>query len=173
MRCYRRTPSPARRRPPRQPGSPRAADSGYRHQLVTNLIDNAVRHNIPGGDVQVATGIRDGHAVLSVANSGQVIPPAEVDRLFQPFQRLGPRPARHDGGHGLGLSIVRAIATAHGATIEARTLPEGGFTVYVTFFHPPGPRTPPGIQHRTRRNRNDRVPPSSPSPPRHQARAHR
>jgi signal transduction histidine kinase len=105
-------------------------------QLVTNLIDNAVRHNVPGGDVQVATGTDSGHAVLSVANSGQVIPPADVDRLFQPFQRLGPRPARRDGGHGLGLSIVRAIATAHGATVGARTRPEGGLAVDVSFFSP-------------------------------------
>jgi signal transduction histidine kinase len=105
-------------------------------QLVTNLIDNAVRHNIPGGDVQVTTGTSGGHAVLSVTNSGQVIPPTEVDRLFQPFQRLGPRPARRDGGHGLGLSIVRAIATAHGAAIEARALPEGGLAVDVTFLPP-------------------------------------
>jgi signal transduction histidine kinase len=110
-------------------------------QLVTNLIENAVRHNIPAGKVQVATGTSDGHAVLSVANSGQVIPPAEVSRLFQPFQRLGPRPARRDGGHGLGLSIVRAIATAHGAAIAAHALPGGGLAVDVTFPPPPGPRT--------------------------------
>jgi signal transduction histidine kinase len=103
-------------------------------QLVSNLIDNAVRHNIPGGDVQVATGTSSGQAVLSVANSGQVIPPAEVDRLFQPFQRLGPRPARRDGGHGLGLSIVRAIAADHGATVRARALPGGGLAVDVTFL---------------------------------------
>ena len=105
-------------------------------QLVTNLIDNAVRHNVPGGDVQVATGTSNGHAILSVANSGQVIPPADICRLFQPFQRLGPRPARRDGGHGLGLSIVRAIATAHAATIAARAQPGGGLAVDVTF--PPG-----------------------------------
>jgi signal transduction histidine kinase len=106
-------------------------------QLVTNLIDNAVHHNIPGGSVQVATGTSDGRAVLSVTNSGQVIPPGEVSRLFQPFQRLGPRPARRDGGHGLGLSIVRAIATAHGAAIAARALPGGGLAVDVTFSPPP------------------------------------
>ena len=130
-------------------------------QLVTNLIDNAVRHNIPGGDVQVATGTSDGRAVLSVTSSGQVIPPAEVDRLFQPFQRLGPRPARRDGGHGLGLSIVRAIATAHGATIGARALPGGGLAVDVTFCPPPsGPRTAPGIQPGTRRNRTGRMLPA-------------
>jgi signal transduction histidine kinase len=109
-------------------------------QLVTNLIDNAVRHNIPGGDIQAATGTSSGHAVLSVTSSGQVIPPAEVDRLFQPFQRLGPRPARRDS-HGLGLSIVRAIATAHGATIGARALPGGGLAIDVTFPPPPGPST--------------------------------
>ena len=109
-------------------------------QLVANLIDNAVRHNIPGGDIQVSTETSGGHAVLSVTNSGPVIPPGEVDRLFQPFQRLGPRPARRDGGHGLGLSIVRGIATAHGATIGARAQPGGGLAVDVTFPAPLGPR---------------------------------
>jgi signal transduction histidine kinase len=104
--------------------------------LATNLIDNAVRHNIPGGDIQITTKASDTGAVLSVTNSGQVIPAAEVDRLFQPFQRLGPRPARRDGdahGHGLGLSIVRAIATAHAATITAEPRPGGGLTIEVTF----------------------------------------
>jgi signal transduction histidine kinase len=107
-------------------------------QLVTNLIDNAIRHNVPGGDVRVATATVGGLAVLSVANSGPVIPPAEVDRLFQPFQRFGPRPARRDGGHGLGLSIVHAIATSHGASVAARALPRGGLAVDVTFPREPG-----------------------------------
>jgi len=111
-------------------------------QLAANLIDNAVRHNIPGGDVQVATGTSHAGAILSVTSSGRVIPAAEVDRLFQPFQRLGPRPARRDGGHGLGLSIVRAIATAHAATITAQPRPGGGLAIDVTF---PQPRySPPG-----------------------------
>jgi signal transduction histidine kinase len=110
-------------------------------QLAANLIDNAVRHNNPSGDIQVATGTSSGHVILSVTNSGQVIPPAEVDRLFQPFQRLGPRLARRDGGHGLGLSIVRAIATAHGATIGARALPGGGLAIDITFPSPSGSRT--------------------------------
>jgi signal transduction histidine kinase len=118
--------------------------------LVTNLIDNAVQYNLPGGDVQVTSRTSGGRAVLSVANSGPVIPAAEVDRLFQAFQRFGPRRARRDGGHGLGLSIVRAIATAHGASIEARARPEGGLAVDVTFLAPPaGPRTAPGLQQRT------------------------
>jgi signal transduction histidine kinase len=123
-------------------------------QLVTNLIDNAVRHNIPGGDIQVATRTSDGHAVLSVTNSGQAIPAAEVDRLFQPFQRLGPRPARRDGGHGLGLSIVGAIATAHAATITAQPRPGGGLAIDVTFPQPrysPGGRAMTGTSCQTRR----------------------
>ncbi len=110
-------------------------------QLITNLIDNAVRHNVPGGDVQVATGTSGGRAVVSVTNSGQAIPPAEVDRLLQPFQRLGPRRARRDGGHGLGLSIVRAIATAHGAAITLQPQPGGGLAIDVTFPSPPAPPT--------------------------------
>jgi signal transduction histidine kinase len=110
-------------------------------QLAANLIDNAIRHNIPGGDIQVGTATSDAGAVLSVTNSGQVIPAAEVDRLFQPFQRLGARPARRDGGHGLGLSIVKAIATAHAATITARPRPGGGLTIDVTF--PPPSTTAP------------------------------
>jgi signal transduction histidine kinase len=110
-------------------------------QLVTNLIDNAVRHNIPGGDVQVTTGTSGGRAVLSVTNSGQAIPPAEVDRLLQPFQRLGPRRARRDGGHGLGLSIVRAIAAAHGAGITLQPRSGGGLAVDVTFPSPPASQT--------------------------------
>ncbi len=71
-----------------------------------------------------------------MTNSGQEVPAAEVDRLFQPFRRLGPRPARRDGGHGLGLSIVRAIATAHAATITAQPRPGGGLTIEVTFPPP-------------------------------------
>jgi signal transduction histidine kinase len=127
-------------------------------QLVSNLIDNAIRHNIPGGYLRVATGTSGGHAVLSVANSGQAIPPADVDRLFQPFQRLGPRPARRDGGHGLGLSIVRAIAADHGATVAARALPEGGLAVDVSFLAPLlGPGTGPDLQPGDAQSRSDRV----------------
>jgi signal transduction histidine kinase len=106
-------------------------------QLAANLIDNAIRHNIPGGYIQITASTSHASAVLSVTSSGQVIPAAEVDRLFRPFQRLGPRPARRDG-HGLGLSIVRAIATAHAASITAQPRPGGGLAIDVT-FPPPAP----------------------------------
>jgi hypothetical protein len=73
--------------------------------------------------------------IAGMAFSGPVIPIAEVDRLFQPFQRLGTRRARGDG-HGLGLSIVRAIAGAHGAIITAHALPDGGLAITVSFGRP-------------------------------------
>jgi signal transduction histidine kinase len=122
-------------------------------RLVANLVDNAVRHNITGGRVEIATGTKDGYAVLSVANTGPPIPPAEVGRLFQPFQRLHPRRARGGNGHGLGLSIVRAIATAHGATITTQAPPSGGLAIDVTFPPLADPPTVPGNRPQTRRPR--------------------
>jgi signal transduction histidine kinase len=86
-------------------GDPRLLD-----RLITNLIDNAIRHNARGGHLEIATGTHDRHAYVSVANSGPVILPAEIIRLFQPFERLSTARTQHGGGHGLGLSIVQAIA---------------------------------------------------------------
>jgi signal transduction histidine kinase len=102
-------------------------------RLVANLIDNAVRHNIAGGQVEISTATRDGRAVLAVANTGPAIPPEAVGRLFQPFLRLGGRRIHHDNGHGLGLSIVRAIAAAHDASITAHARRGGGLAIEVTF----------------------------------------
>jgi signal transduction histidine kinase len=125
---------------------PTAATGDVRlaESLVANLVDNALRHNVPGGRVTVATAVTAGWPVLSVSNTGPVIPAAEVNRLFQPFQRLNGerlsgRQLRHDGGHGLGLAIVRAIAEAHGASLTARARPEGGLDVEVAFPRSSGP----------------------------------
>jgi signal transduction histidine kinase len=104
--------------------------------LVSNLVDNAVRYNVPGGRVDVTTSAADGQALLRVSNTGPVVPPGEVERLFEPFQRLGGQRLggeRLAGGHGLGLAIVRAVATAHGATVTADPRPDGGLTVEVRF----------------------------------------
>jgi signal transduction histidine kinase len=101
--------------------------------LVTNLVDNAIGHNLPCGLVHVRTDTAAGKAVLSVTNTGPIIPPTAVDRLFQPFQRLDPRRTHHNSGHGLGLSIVQAIATTHHATIAAHPRPDGGLSVTVSF----------------------------------------
>jgi len=102
-------------------------------RLVANLLANAVRHNIAGGRVEVVTAAEEGGAVLLVTNTGPRVPPGEIDRLFQPFQRLDPRRAHHGDGQGLGLSIVRAIAGAHHAELDARARPHGGLHVRVTF----------------------------------------
>jgi signal transduction histidine kinase len=113
--------------------APLDGDSVLIERLVVNVLTNAVRHNVVGGDMEVMTGVTKGRAFLSVANSGPVIPSADVDRLFQPFQRLNPRRAVTKDGHGLGLSIVRAIASAHGASITADPMPDGGLSVRVAF----------------------------------------
>jgi signal transduction histidine kinase len=105
-------------------------------RLVANLLTNAVRHNLARGRVEVATGTEDGRAVLSVTTTGPPIPPADVDRLFQPFQRLDRHRTNYKDGHGLGLSIVRAIAIAHGAAITADPQADGGLTVNVVFPRP-------------------------------------
>jgi len=77
--------------------------------------------------------LSSGRAVLSVRNSGPVIPPGEVDQLFEPFRQLGADRIRHGDGYGLGLAIVRAIADAHHATLTAHARPVGGLDVTVTF----------------------------------------
>jgi signal transduction histidine kinase len=133
-------------------------------RLAANLVDNAVRHNTPAGSIQVTTGTTRDRAVLTVASTGPVIPPADVSRLLQPFQRLRPRGAGNGDGHGLGLSIVRAIAAAHGATITADAPPGGGLTVTVTFPPPPAPRTVTVNPPRIRRNRTGRVASRRPTP---------
>ncbi len=110
-------------------------------RLIANLVDNAVSHNIAGGHVQISTDTTDGKAVLSVSNTGPVIPPEKIDRLFQPFQRLDPRRTHHKNGHGLGLAIVKAIAETHRATITAHPQPKGGLSLTVAFAPPNGPGT--------------------------------
>lgn len=121
--------------------APLLGDKLLVERLAANLVGNALRHNIPGGNVQVRTATRDGHAVLTVANTGPAVPPEAVGRLFQPFLRLDGRQVRRHRGHGLGLSIVDAIATAHGATIAAQPRTGGGLAIEVTF--PPIPAEPP------------------------------
>jgi signal transduction histidine kinase len=112
-------------------------------RLVANLFDNAVGHNVVGGSIHLVTSSRDGRTVLSISNTGPVIPPTEIDRLFQPFQRLDPRRAGHNNGHGLGLSIVQAIATAHGASISAHAPSSGGLMIEVTFPTSQAPKVAP------------------------------
>ena len=105
---------------------------------MANLVDNALRHNVPHGAVQVSTATWAGHAVLSVSNTGPAVAPEHLARLFQPFQRGGADRTGIRDGLGLGLSIVAAIAEAHGAWLQANSLPGGGLTIQAGF-----PQAPP------------------------------
>jgi len=113
--------------------APTVGDPRLIERLIANLIDNALRHNAPRGHVEIITGTRDRNAFVSIANTGPTVPPEQIQRLFEPFQRLGGARTHHDRGHGLGLSIVRAIAHAHGAELSAHPRPEGGLTINVSF----------------------------------------
>ncbi|MEV6963840.1 HAMP domain-containing sensor histidine kinase [Hamadaea sp. NPDC051192] len=99
-------------------------------RLAANLIDNAVRYNVPGGQVWISTRVDDDQAVLEVANTGAVVQPERAGDLFKPFQRL------HDGttrdGLGLGLAIVASIASVHGGTVAAEPRPDGGLLITVS-----------------------------------------
>jgi signal transduction histidine kinase len=112
--------------------APTNGDPRLIERLVANLLDNALHYNVPHGRVSVSTRRIDGSAVLTVTNTGPVIPEDEIDRLFQPFQRLD-RERTSQGGVGLGLSIVQAIAQAHDASLSVRPEPGGGLHVEVAF----------------------------------------
>ncbi|MFF3325669.1 sensor histidine kinase [Streptomyces sp. NPDC002889] len=119
-----------------------ALTAGHRNlteRLVTNLVDNALRHNMPHGRIDVTTRTVDGRATLIVTNTGPLVPPNAIDQLFEPFQRLGATRAARAEGLGLGLSIVQAIADAHDAAITTTARAGGGLTITVTF---------PGVSHR-------------------------
>ena len=96
-------------------------------RLVTNLVQNAVVHNVRDGWIRLRTGTSDGHAYLEVSNSGAVIDPDLVPRLFEPFRRAELRTT--SDGVGLGLSIVESVAQAHHASVEASAPSQGGLVV--------------------------------------------
>ena len=114
-------------------GAPTTGDADLLSHLVGNLVTNAARHNVPGGWVEVATSAGDdGRARLVVANSGAEVPASAVDRLFEPFQRLGADRTRSARGAGLGLSIVRAIVDAHGGAATLEPVAGGGLRATIT-----------------------------------------
>jgi signal transduction histidine kinase len=111
-------------------GDPRLIES-----LVANLIDNAIRHNHPDGQVKITTQTAGAQVALTVTNSGPVIPDGQIQRLFQPFQKLASdRHGRRDG-YGLGLAIVNAVTQAHHARLTTSARPEGGLSITVRFAH--------------------------------------
>jgi signal transduction histidine kinase len=111
-------------------------------RLITNLIDNALRHNVPDGWVRVTTGTVAGRPTVRVLNSGPQIPADRIDQIFQPFQRLHTTRTNGRAGQGIGLSIVAAIASAHNAQLRAvprgsGAAGDGGLDVTVAFPAPP------------------------------------
>jgi signal transduction histidine kinase len=102
-------------------------------RLITNLLDNAIRYNVPAGSVSFRTWAEHGYSGLMVANSGPCITPEQVTRLQRPFERLGPVRTGTRDGAGLGLSIVASIARAHGAELSVEPRADGGLIVCVKF----------------------------------------
>ncbi|GHH20321.1 sensor histidine kinase [Streptomyces rubradiris] len=102
-------------------------------RIALNLVQNAVRYNVSDkGWVEVNTEVEHGQAVLTVSNTGPVVPAYEIDNLFEPFRRLRTERTGSDKGVGLGLSIVRSVARAHGGHIHARPREGGGLEMRVT-----------------------------------------
>jgi signal transduction histidine kinase len=101
-------------------------------RIALNLVQNAVRYNVPEGWVEVSTEIQHGQAVLVVSNTGPVVPAYEIDNLFEPFRRLRTERTGSDKGVGLGLSIARSVARAHGGHIYAQPREGGGLVMRVT-----------------------------------------
>jgi signal transduction histidine kinase len=99
--------------------------------MVTNVIDNAVRHNVEGGLVHISNDFDGVVARLVVENGGEVLDESEVQLLGEPFHRIGAERLATGHGAGLGLSIVSAIAAAHGGALQLTARPEGGLRVVI------------------------------------------
>ncbi|MGW2195000.1 sensor histidine kinase, partial [Streptosporangium sp. NPDC001682] len=110
-------------------------DPLFLERAVCNLVENAIKYNVRDGQVWISCD----QGGLVVENTGQPVPPYEVEDLFEPFRRLQGDRVRSARGAGLGLSIVRAIVDAHGGTVTATSRPEGGLRVAITLPSPPAP----------------------------------
>jgi signal transduction histidine kinase len=110
-----------------------AGDPALVERLVANLLDNALHHNASDGWVSAWTGMRAGRPTVRVVNTGPVVPLERSAELLEPFRRLNGERSDHARGLGLGLSIVGAIATAHGAELQTTPRAEGGLEVEVAF----------------------------------------
>ena len=107
-----------------------SGDPVLAEHLIANLVENAIRYNHPAGDIWITTLSTGDISKLTVANTGPLVNAADVDRIFQPFQRLSNRTSHE--GFGLGLAIVASIAAVHGGATTARPRDDGGLFVTVT-----------------------------------------
>ncbi|WP_051268669.1 cell wall metabolism sensor histidine kinase WalK [Actinomyces gerencseriae] len=98
-------------------------------QAVSNLLRNAVRHNVAHGGIELELTSTDDRARLRVSNDGPLVPAERLESLREPFVRGSGRGRTRDAGHGLGLAIVSAVATAHNGVLELSANPSGGLTV--------------------------------------------
>ncbi|WP_339154239.1 sensor histidine kinase [Actinomadura luteofluorescens] len=108
-------------------------------RCAVNLLENAVKYNVRDGRIWVRTGVRDGEAFLRVVNTGRPVPSYEVATIFEPFRRLGADRTGSRDGAGLGLSIVRAVVTAHGGAIDTVPRPDGGLSITIRLPVSPDP----------------------------------
>jgi signal transduction histidine kinase len=113
-------------------------------RLVSNLVENAIRHNESGGQLEIGLAAAGPCPVLRISNTGAALSVEDARRILQPFQRLAPNRTTTDGGLGLGLSIVAAIAQAHGAQLDLRPRRGGGLEVRVLFGASPAREEPIG-----------------------------
>lgn len=111
--------------------APTAGEPVLVERLVQNLVENAIRHNHADGEVWVSTRSRADRVELVVANTGLPVPHYEIETIFEPFRRLHGDRLRSERGSGLGLSIVRVVAEAHGGTVTASSREEGGLTIAI------------------------------------------
>jgi signal transduction histidine kinase len=118
-----------------------SGDAQLIYRLVSNLLDNAIRYNNRGGRVAVTLAASSTEAMLTVSNTGPPVPPDQVSRLLEPFQRSTPDRTVNPDGLGLGLSIVADIAQAHRAGLEIHPRPEGGLTITLSFPTDPNIRS--------------------------------
>lgn len=98
-----------------------SVDSDRMAEVLANLLGNALRHSRPGGVVTVRSGLRDGSAVVEVVDSGDGFPPEHAERLFERFYRGDSARSRDAAGSGIGLTLARAVAAAHGGTVRGRS----------------------------------------------------
>ena len=110
----------------------RASEDDIYH-IVFNLVENAIKYNLPGGDVTVRVETHGGQSVLSVADTGIGIPEADRPNIFNRFYRVDKARSREHGGSGLGLSIVHDAAALYGGTVTVDGVEPHGTRFTVTF----------------------------------------